>query len=107
MVFLIGVNPGDGAMLAQKKAKKSPRSCDLGLNPPKEEGGGDNRGTSGSELLSITTLLGFSPRQLRFDIRCTNYRAIFCAAQDFFNGVAKIQKRTKFAPPALRTMYGR
>ena len=55
----------------------------------------------------ITTLLGFSPRQLRFDIRCTNYRAIFCAAQDFFNGVAKIQKRTNFAPPALRTMYGR
>jgi hypothetical protein len=29
------------------KAKKSPRSCDLGLNPPKEEGGGDNLGMPG------------------------------------------------------------
>ncbi|KDD90258.1 hypothetical protein L519_0855 [Bordetella bronchiseptica MBORD678] len=29
------------------RRKKSPRSCDLGLNPPKEEGGGDNRGMSG------------------------------------------------------------
>jgi hypothetical protein len=29
-----------------KIEKKSPRSGDLGLNPPKEEGGGDNRGMS-------------------------------------------------------------
>jgi hypothetical protein len=31
--------------------KKSPRPCDLGLNPPKEEGGGDNLGkTNGKKL---------------------------------------------------------
>jgi hypothetical protein len=27
-----------------KMPKKSPSLCRLGLNPPKEEGGGDNRG---------------------------------------------------------------
>jgi hypothetical protein len=32
------------------QTKKSPRPCDLGLNPPKEEGGGDNLGkTNGQE----------------------------------------------------------
>jgi hypothetical protein len=30
--------------LRKKNIKKSPRLCSLGLNPPKEEGGGDNRG---------------------------------------------------------------
>ncbi len=33
----------------KKKSKKSPRSYDLGPNPPKEEGGGDNLGMSGYE----------------------------------------------------------
>jgi hypothetical protein len=59
------------------------------------------------QYFSITTLLGFSPRQLRFDIRCTNYKAIICAAQDFFEGVAKNQNCTNFVPPALRTMCER
>ena len=34
---------------AEKKQKKSPRPCDLGLNPPKEEGGGDNLGKTNSK----------------------------------------------------------
>jgi len=52
-----------------KCAKKSPRSKDLGLNPPKEEGGGDNRGMSGSRFRAIANNRGNSPRQLHFDIR--------------------------------------
>src|SRR5699024_7923149 len=34
-----------------EKAKKSPRSKDLGPNPPKEEGGGDNLGMSGYQAI--------------------------------------------------------
>jgi hypothetical protein len=38
------IMPQSAVRIGDKKRKKSPRSCDLGLNPPKEEGGGDNRG---------------------------------------------------------------
>jgi hypothetical protein len=58
--------------MAVNRTKKSPRSEDPGLNPPKEEGGGDNRGMSrllgpGSE--PPVTLARVFPLQSRLDIQ--------------------------------------
>ncbi len=53
-----------------KQTKKSPRSEDLELNPPKEEGGGDNLGMSGYEDLGPEpVMLRVFPLQSPCDIR--------------------------------------
>src|SRR5690606_16379705 len=62
--------------------KKNPRSKDLGQNPPKEEGGGDNLGMSGYESISardrvIEKLITFRHPITEF------YRRYLCIASGF------------------------
>jgi hypothetical protein len=57
-------------MYPPNRQKKSPRSEDLELNPPKEEGGGDNLGMSGYEDLGPEpVMLRVFPLQSPCDIR--------------------------------------
>src|SRR5690606_2749855 len=62
--------------------KKNPRSKDLGQNPPKEEGGGDNLGMSGYESISPRDRVIRKPITFRHPITEV-YRSNLCIARTF------------------------
>src|SRR5690606_25850428 len=66
----------------RKIQKKSPRSKDLGQNPPKEEGGGDNLGMSGYQ--SIFARDRVTEKLITFRHPITEvYRSSLCIARTF------------------------
>lgn len=68
--------------------KKSPRSKDLGLNPPKEEGGGDNLGMFGYESMlfepGIHQELVSLYRMNAFEHPSNQFYTCFCCNAIFF-----------------------
>jgi hypothetical protein len=71
--------------------KKSPRLCSLGLNPPKEEGGGDNLGKLRRRELfgrlrclhvhAASGSVNFNNSVLNFHM--ANIKPFFCALQEY------------------------
>ena len=80
--------------------KKSPRLCSLGLNPPKEEGGGDNLGKlrrrelfGRLRCLNVHAAFGsinFNNFVLNFHM--ANIKPFFCALQEYLKSAMKMMQ---------------